>query len=46
LLFWIDREDAPLRQAVAADSSLVLAKEFPNNKGDSVRLYRVVAEGY
>ncbi|MDX2456306.1 MAG: hypothetical protein QNL87_02240 [Gammaproteobacteria bacterium] len=46
LLFWIDREDAPLRLAVEADSSLVLEKEFPNNKGDSVRLYRVVAEEY
>ncbi|MDB4516430.1 hypothetical protein N9089_02385 [Crocinitomicaceae bacterium] len=45
LLLWIDRKDEQLRLAAEADGSLVLEMDWPNKKGSSVRLYKVVTEG-
>lgn len=43
LLLWIHRKQVQLRSVVDGDEGLELGKEFLNNKGDSVRLYRVAS---
>ena len=44
VLFWIDRKNAGLRKLLEGDPALLLEKEFPGIKGNTVRLYRIVPE--
>ena len=44
LLFWIDRKNAKLRRLLEGDPALLLEKEFPGSKGNTVRFYRIVPE--
>ena len=44
VLFWIDRKNARLRKLLEGDPALLLEKEFPGIKGNTVRLYRIVPE--
>jgi len=45
ILLWVGRKDDALRRTTESNPSFELATEFPNSRGDKVRLYRVKSGG-